>query len=162
MKVDRGYTLVELLVVISIMAFLTAAMTITFSVVSNVSAATTEQYMVMSQVQVAGNTIAKDVASSRNVIAGSAGSWHCSMDRYVWNGTDNVTTIPVDYVITDGVLTRRINEAQGIQIAKHISRPGIDTTFMATVDNNTYLLTITAKYADASFSSVYKVACKSP
>jgi prepilin-type N-terminal cleavage/methylation domain-containing protein len=161
-KADKGFTLIELLVVIAIMAFLTGAIAMTFNLVTNVSANSTEQYMVMSQVQVAGSTIAKDIASSCNVTAGSAGNWHCSMSRYMWNGTDNVTTTPVDYIISNGVLTRRVNGTGGTRIAEYISGPGTDTTFVSASENNTYLLTIKAKYEDTSFSSMYKVVCKSP
>jgi prepilin-type N-terminal cleavage/methylation domain-containing protein len=161
-KAEQGYTLVELLVVIGIMAFLTGAIAMTFSLVTNLSANSTEQYLVMSQVQVAGSTIAKDIASSCNITAGTAGNWHCSMSRYIWNGTDNVTTTPVEYVISDGLLTRRVNGAPGTRIAEFISGPGTDTTFVSLSENNTYLLTVKAKYDKTSFSSVYKVVCKSP
>ena len=161
-RAEGGYTLIELLAVLAIMAVLTGALAMTFNLVTNVSANSTEQFLVMSQVQVAGSTISKDVASSCNITTGTAGNWHCSMSRYMWNGTDNVTTTPVEYVITDGVLLRRVNGAQGTRIAEFINGPGTDTTFVSSSENNTYLLTIKAKYENTSFSSVYKVVCKSP
>jgi hypothetical protein len=148
--------------VLAIMAFLTGAIAMTFNLVTTVSANSTENYLVMSQVQIAGNTIAKDVASSCNITAGTAGNWHCSMSRYVWNGTDNVTTQPVDYIISNGVLTRRVNATGGTRIAEFISGPGTNTTFVSATENNTYLLTITATAGDTSFSSLYKVVSKSP
>ncbi len=159
---DSGFTLVELLVVLAVMAVVTAAMTLAISVMTTVSASSTEQYMAMSQVEVAGNTIIRDVASSCNVTAGSAGSWHCSMNRYTWNGTDNLTTIPVEYTITDGVLERTLNGSQKTLIAEYLVNPGTDTTFLQASENNTYLLKLSSRYNDAAFSAIYKVVVKSP
>lgn len=159
---DRGFTLLELLIVLAVMAVVTAAMTLTISVMTTVSAGTTEQYMAMSQVEVAGNTIIRDVASSCNVTAGSMGSWHCTMNRYTWNGTDNLTTIAVEYTITDGVLERKINGSQKTRIAGYLVNPGTDTAFLQATENNTYILTLSSRFNDAAFSAVYKVVCKSP
>lgn len=157
-----GYTLVELLVVISILAVLSSVMAITFSTVTVVGTRTASQNMVISQVQMAGEWISKDVVSSCNVTAGSPGNWQCSMQRYIWDGVDNITTKRVSYVIENGILKRKIEDGADVEVARFISGPGSDTTFVASSENNTYLLTVSSQFNEASFKSVYKIKCKSP
>ena len=159
---EGGFTLLELVIVIAVMAVVASAMAITISVMTTISASTTEQYMAMSQVEVAGNTIIRDVASSCNVTAGSEGTWQCSMNRYTWNGSDNLTTVPVVYTITNGVLERTVNSTNKTRIAENLVNPGTDTSFLAATENNTYIVKLTSQFNDASFSMLYKVVCKSP
>ena len=162
LRCQNGYTLVELLVVISILAVLTSVTAITFSTITIVGTRTASQNMVISQVQMAGDWISKDVVSSCNVTAGSPGSWQCSMQRYIWDGADNVTLQRVSYVIEDGILKRKVEDGAGVEVARFISGSGTDTTFVASSENNTYLLTVSSQFNEASFKRVYKIKCKSP
>lgn len=152
-----GYTLVELIVVIGIIGLLAAVMALTFNVVTRVSTTARGQNIVFSQVHTAGNWISKDVESADNVTAGSTGNWKCSIQRYNWNGVDNITTIQIDYNISNGVMTRSVNGGQGQFIAQYISNPGTDTTFMASTENNTYLLTVKSVYSKSSYQCVFKI-----
>jgi len=154
---EGGYTLVELLVIIGILSFLSVVMAMTFGMLAKVNSTNVGQGGAMSQVHLAANWISRDVQSADNVTAGSTGSWGCSVQRYFWTGTA-ISTEKIDYVITNGQLLRKVNNGQGRQVAQYLSGAGTDTSFVAvSADNATFTLKVKAIYEGSSFSGVYRI-----
>lgn len=159
-KWSRGYTLIELLVLITIIGGVSAVMALTFSEATKLTSSDMAQAIVLAQVHQAGDWIAKDVAGAYSVSAGSSGNWTCSMSCYQWNGSA-FTTSTIAYTISNGVLRRN-----GQYIAQYIVNPGTDTLFTKVTptvnENNTYLLTVKAVKNNVSFSKVFKIFQRIP
>lgn len=155
-----GFTLIELIVTLSIMGAVSAIMAMTFSEATKLTSSDMAQAIVLAQVHQAGESIAKDVASADNITAGSTGTWTCSMVCYQWNGTAFVTQ-NITYTISNGQLLRN-----GVIIAQYIVNPGTDTLFTqvtpTATENNTYILSIKAVKNNASFSKALKIYQRIP
>ncbi len=79
------------------------------------------------------------------------------MNCYNWTG-GSMTTVNVEYVIQSGVLLRKVNQGQGVEIARYLSDPGTDTLFAkSATENNTYVLTLKAVYNTSSINKTYKI-----
>jgi len=154
---SRGYSLVELLVILGTVAFISGALAMTYSVVTQTGRMTNEDTVALLQVTEAQRWITTDVQSSDNVTGYSTSAWNCVMNCFNWTGA-TMSTINVQYVIQDGVLLRKVNGGQGVEIARHLSGPGTDTLFSKSVsENNSYILKIKSVYNDASVSKTYRI-----
>jgi|GEM_PF-792416 type II secretory pathway pseudopilin PulG len=136
---SRGFTLLELIIILSIIGGASAVMAMTFSEATRLTSSDVAQAIVLAQVHEAGVSIAKDVASADNITAVSPGNL-CSMTCYQWSGSA-FTRGTVTYTITNGNLLRN-----GNYIAQYIDPAS--TSFIkvtpTVTENNTYLLTIRA------------------
>ncbi len=156
-----GFTLVELLIVIAVIGFLTAVLALTFSAVTRISSTSMSQNIVLSQVQMAGDWISRDILSAENVTAYSSGTRLAMISRYQWNGTDNITKVTVYYDINGNTLTRTVGTGNAQQVAQFISPIGSGTSLAASTaasENKTYILTVQSVYNNSNFSRVYKVS----
>ncbi len=157
----QGYTLVEIIVLISIIGFVSLVMALTFGVVSRINLSDTGQSVSLNQVHQAGSWISRDVESAENITAGSAGSWHCAITRFSYNPADNITTQSIEYVISNGVLLRKVNGSSGTPVAEYMVNPGTDTTFVkaaaTATENNTYILTVKATYQNSTNTQTFKI-----
>jgi YD repeat-containing protein len=160
---QSGYTLIELLVIIAVMGAVAGVMAMTIDLITNVSRSATAQSVALSQVARAASWIAKDTASAENVTTtGLPANVFCSLQRYSWNGTDNITLIKVDYKIQSGVVTRLVYDSQGQltsqeQVAQYIDSTG---TNMASSGNGMYGLTVKAVYNNSSSRRIYNISKK--
>jgi prepilin-type N-terminal cleavage/methylation domain-containing protein len=84
---QNGFTLVELLVVLSIIGVLSTAIAMTIGVVMKTSTTAMEQNSALSQVHMAGSWISRDLknADASEDISETAGDLLCSMTCYVWD-----------------------------------------------------------------------------
>ena len=162
---QRGFTLVELLVVIAVIGLVTGVMAMMFSLVTKVSTTSTSQNIVLSQVQQAGSWLSRDIMSADNVTLYTSGTRLCKIGRYQWNGTDNITSAIIDYDITNNKLTRTVEPGQAQIIAQFISPHGSGTDLTASTlltENNTYIFNVQSIYSTSSFSRVYKMNQRIP
>ncbi|MGD0354596.1 MAG: hypothetical protein ABSB31_04020 [Dehalococcoidia bacterium] len=136
---SRGFTLLELIIILSIIGGASAVMAMTFSEATRVTSSDMAQALVLAQVHQASDSIAKDVASADNITATSGGNL-CSMTCYQWSGSA-FTRSTVTYTITSGNLLRN-----GKYIAQYIDPASTSLIKVppTITENNTYLLTIRA------------------
>jgi prepilin-type N-terminal cleavage/methylation domain-containing protein len=163
---QRGFTLVELLIVIAVVGLVTGVMAMMFSLVAKISSKSTSQNIVLSQVQQAGSWLSRDIMSADNVTLYASGTRLCKIGRYQWNGTDNITSAIIDYDIINNKLTRTVEPGQTRLIAQFISPHGSGTDLTASAsasENNTYIFTVTSFYGTSdNFSRVYKMNQRIP
>jgi len=166
---QRGFTLIELIVVIALVGIISGVIALTIGMVTRITSITTPRNMLISQVHLAGSWISGDIHSSTTITPGTIGTWGCSMERYQWNGT-SFDYIKVDYTIADGVMTRAISkkDVNGVwqpdsqqEVARYISGPGTATTFAGPTASNTYMLTVSAVYGSENISQFYKIIGRS-
>ena len=155
-KGEGGFTLVELLVVIGILGFLSAAMVMTFGVITKTSSTAVGQNMALSEVHMAGNWISRDVVSAvADSVQPASGSTLCTMQAYAWNSSTQAFDYPVlTYALTDGILTRQVGSDPAIQVARYIVPAA--TTFTCE-DNATryFRLIVRAEYNGTGVTEVY-------
>jgi prepilin-type N-terminal cleavage/methylation domain-containing protein len=162
---EQGYTLIELIVVIAIVGFIAGVMAIMFNVVSKVSVTSTGQNIVLSQIQQSGTWVTRDIISAENVTLYTSGNRLCRISRYQWNGTDNISTVFVDYDIIGGKLLRTVEPGNPQIIAQFISPHHAGTDLVASTalsENNTYIFTVQANYNNSIYSRVYKMNQRIP
>jgi prepilin-type N-terminal cleavage/methylation domain-containing protein len=157
-KKQSGFTLVELLVAMAILGFVSAAMAMTIGVVTKTSTTAVGQSMALSEVRMAGSWITRDVVSAvANTVQPTAGGTLCSMQSYAWNSSTHTFDQPVlTYMLTNGVLTRQVGSAPAVPVAQFID--GTATTFTCE-DNATkyFKLTVKADYNGTGVTEVYKM-----
>ena len=162
---ERGFTLIELLVVIAITGFVAGVMALMFNVVTKISSTSTSQNIVLSQVQQVGSWVSRDIMSAENVTTYTSGTRLATINRYLWNGTDNITSATIYYDIINNKLLRTVGAGEAQIIAQFISGLGAGTNLAASTsasENNTYILTVQSVYNNSSFSRVYKMNQRIP
>jgi len=162
----RGYTLIELLVIIAILGAISGVMAMTINIALKITSTDTAQGILLSQVHQAASWIAKDVASADNITPDN-GTNLCSFKRYLWNQVDNITTTTtIDYVVSNSNLLRKVNGGQGSIVAQNIKYPDADTTFIiapsAPYQSNAYLLKLDAGYGNNSYKQQFKMYQRLP
>ena len=159
---ERGYTLIELLVIISVVALLSGVLAMTYNLITRTASMNNESSVALLQVTEASRWITKDVQSADNITGYSDIAWNCVMNCYDWTGT-SIDTVNVEYVIQNGVLLRIINQSQTVEIARYLSGPGTDTLFAKSAsEDNAYILTLKVVYNNASVSKTYKINKRIP
>ncbi|MFA7247599.1 MAG: type II secretion system protein [Dehalococcoidia bacterium] len=162
---NRGFTLIEVLVMIAILGAITGIMAMTFGMVTRTIATNTAENLMMSQVNQAANWIAKDVESSSSVSTDD-GTVLCSMQRYVWDGNEISGSTTVEYIVIGGILLRRVDGGAGQTVAQFIAYPDADTTFVqapsAPFQSNTYVLKLKSVYKNGEYKQEFKMRQRAP
>jgi Tfp pilus assembly protein PilE len=162
----RGYTMIEVVVIIAVLGAITAVMAMTINMALKITATDTAQSILLTQVHQGASWISKDVASADNITTDS-GTVLCSMKRYVWNQVDNITTTTtIDYVVSSTNLLRKVNGGSGTIIAQYIKYPDADTTFTvapsAPYQSNVYLLKLKAVSGNNNYKQQFKIYQRLP
>lgn len=166
----NGFTLVEVLVVMSIIGVVSAGTAITLNVVTNTNRQSMGQNRALNDVHMTGNSIARDV---KNVVRGddpddvklTDGNTLCLLRCSAWdNATGTFVTDNVTYTVDQGVLTRTSERAGSSSvIARYIVGPGPGTTYFYHAEEDPdwyYTLIVTSDYGKSDSSAVtrtYKV-----
>lgn len=164
---QRGYTLIELLIVIAIGAFITGVMALMFNVITRISSSSMSQNIQLSQVQQAASWISRDILSADNVTPYASGTRLAKIGRYIWNGTDNITTAYVYYDLnSSNQLLRTVGSGDARIVAQFISPIGSTGTSLLSEnisENITFILTLESVYNNSpAFSGVYRVTRRVP
>jgi prepilin-type N-terminal cleavage/methylation domain-containing protein len=159
---QRGFTLIELLVALAIGGFIMGVMVLMFNVINKISSSSISQNIELSQVQLAASWISRDVMSADNVTPYATGTRLAKIGRYLWNGTDDITTAYVYYDInSSNQLLRTVGSGSARIVAQFISGLGGSGTSIVSEnisDNITYILTLKSVYNNSpAFSRVYRV-----
>ena len=161
----QGFTLVEVLIIIAILGSIMGIMAMTFGMVTRTTVVDTSQNLMMSQVNQAASWIARDVESASSVSTDN-GTVLCSIQRYVWDGADITSSTTIDYVVTGGILRRKVNGSAGTPVAQFISYPDADTTLTlapsSPFQTNTYILKLKTAYKNGVYKQEYKIRQRAP
>ena len=151
MRGEKGFTLIEVLVVVGILGAIMGVMAMTIMTIMIVSPKSNDQVIALRQVQNAGYWISRDVLMAKEVSTTETGVF-LAID---WDGSG----YNINYVFDDdGELRRELNGASpGALIAEYIVGVGTDTTFVPDSDNK-YTLTVKASHGDADVTRVYEVS----
>ena len=97
-KDQRGFSIIELLVVIVLTALITTAVTTTFFQVFNINARTANHMSALSQVQQAGKEVSKDTLQAQTVNATGSQGFPLTLTWVEW-GTNQTNS--VNYTLED-------------------------------------------------------------
>jgi len=124
-KDERGFSIIELLVVIVLTGLVTTAVTTTFFQVFNINTRTANHMSALSQVQEAGKLVSEDILGAQEIDDNPAGGEFLII---VWNST---AVHEVTYTIEDGKLWRSESIDGGgptvTRVAEYISSDPTET-----------------------------------
>jgi prepilin-type N-terminal cleavage/methylation domain-containing protein len=161
---EKGFTLVELLVALSIAAFVTAAASMTIITMMRLTPKTNNWAIALRQVQDAGYWISRDVMMSDTVTPGTGDTFltlTVPQPSTVSQPSPPPKTIVYQFQDMSGGLKRLMRtDNTTIMVAEYISTP--DTT--ATYDDVTLILTlkVTATSGDTTVTRQYEATQRVP
>jgi prepilin-type N-terminal cleavage/methylation domain-containing protein len=160
---EKGFTLVEVLVGMTIMVLVLGAASMTIITMLRLSPRTNNWAVALRQVQNAGYWISRDVQQSKTIVVGT-GSTFLTMSQTQIVPPDKTVT----YQFQDmpaGELKRlmRNDSIDGlILVSEYISVSGSDTNAVYNSDNRTLTFTITARSGDVPVTIRYQAAQRVP
>ena len=150
-KGEKGFTLIEMIVVITILGAITGAMAMTMITTMTVSQQSNDHIIALRQVQNAGYWISRDVQMTQTINITKPGVF-LALSWVDWDGND----FNVDYVFDGDRLERQLNGAPGVLISDHIV---VESTTCDWDDgNNEFEATIKASLGSAEIERIYEVA----
>jgi len=154
---EKGFTLIEVLVVLAILGAITGVMSMTITMIMRISPQSNDRAIVLRQVQNAGHWISRDVLMAQTVTPEPVSGTLLSLEWDDWEGNHYV----VDYVFDGNTLKRQLNGAPGILIAEYIVVD--DTSFeMDDEADNEYKLIIKASHGEAEVERSYEISQRAP
>jgi len=155
-KGERGFTLVELIIVIAITGLITGGITMTIFQVFNINARNTNRMTAVRQVQQAGFWVSPDVQMSQNVTLGGSSGFPLTLTWEEWATGNNHTVV---YNLVDNKLQRSHsvnNELQTVTpVAEYIDPT--ETSFIEDPEGGAFNFTVTATVGGQSETRVYEV-----
>jgi prepilin-type N-terminal cleavage/methylation domain-containing protein len=131
---EKGLTLVEVLVALSILGFVTTGMALTMGTIFKTSHLAVNETVSLRQVQNAGYWLTKDIQRAKlSTISTAVSGRFIDLDCYT--GGSSIGASHVYYVITDGVMSRYLDSGATMRIAENIV--GVGTQTAITSDNDT-------------------------
>jgi prepilin-type N-terminal cleavage/methylation domain-containing protein len=127
LKADKGFTLIEMLVTLSILGFVTAGLSMTINTIFMDSHIAVSETVSMRQVQNAGFWITKDIQRAKpGTVSTSVAGRFVDLDYYT--GDSSASSTHVYYVISDGQMTRYLADGSTLAVAQNITGVGSQTT----------------------------------
>ena len=168
---ERGFTLIEVLVVIAIVAIISAAATMSTFQAFNVTRRSNDHVVTIRQVQNAGYWISRDALMAQTIVVddddpGTPELEFLTLKWTEWSYDDASDYHKVTYSIedlSDGIgKIRRTHLTNGVPseqtlVAEHIDYTGEPDTTWATYDPRVLTIQITSSVGEASETREYRV-----
>jgi prepilin-type N-terminal cleavage/methylation domain-containing protein len=164
---EKGFTLLELLVALSIAAFVTAAASMTIITMMRLTPKTNNWAIALRQVQNAGYWISRDVLMADNITVGDTGNPMFLTLRQPQIDTSLKNKIEYKFEPMSGGLKRLVrtdtDNNTAIMIAEYISSDNTTATYSPNcTDNCTLTFTITAISGNVPVTRQYEVTQRVP
>ena len=160
-KDQRGFSIIELLVVVVLTGLVTTAITTTFFQVFNMNARTANHMSALSQVQQAGKIVSEDILQAQMIDDSPAGGEVLIVG---WNSTGPHETHEVTYTLEDGELWRSESIDEGdptmTRVAEYINSDPTKTS--CDLPGDVLIFTVTATvgegtWGEESETRIYRV-----
>ncbi len=156
---EKGFTLVEVVVGLAIMAIIVGPITVTTATMVKNYGQAAEQNIVLPQVQNAGYWISRDVQMASGITPGDANGFPLSLDIPIDEDTNN--DYGIEYLFDGNKLKREVYDSSQTLVSETLIADYIDTdnTTFSTVDAATghYKLTVTAAEDVAGTTRSYEI-----
>ena len=157
---EKGFTLLEAVIGIAIMAIVVGAITITTTTLLKNYGQAAEQNTVLPQVQNAGHWISRDVQTARNITASDPTGFPLSLRIPIDMDENNDNS--VNYTFEGTKLKRKVYDSSETLVSETLIADHIDTdnttfnTLNATI--NLYQLTVRAVKDNGSATRIYEIS----
>jgi len=160
-KDQRGFSMMELLMVIALTGIITAAITTAFFQVFDMSTRTANHMIAVTQVQQAGKLVSEDIMEAQNVIAGGGSGFPLTLNWTDW-GTNNTHGVIYSLDVMSRILWRShyVNLVldSTTKVAEQIGLDGTDCAPLGLLPPGATLnFTVTATVGDESETRVYQI-----
>ena len=158
-KDQRGFTILELLLVIALTGIITAAITTAFFQFFNMNTRTANRMIAVSQVQQAGKLVSEDMLEAQAEMIDDSPSGPGEFLILGWIAQNTSTVYEIIYTMEDGELWRSESIDDGeptvTRVAEYIDSDPTKT--YCDWDDSVLTFTVTATVGDESETRVYKV-----
>ncbi|MFC1932530.1 type II secretion system protein J [Chloroflexota bacterium] len=157
MRRQRGFTLLEVLIVLAITSLIIAPLTLATTTLMTGPQRTTDQSIVLQQVQNTGYWLSRDVQMARSVNSTDPNGFPLTINIPV--DTDENNDYTIDYLFNGNTLKRQVYDSSHILVSETFIANYIDTnnTTFSEVEPAVYQLTVRAVIDETSETITYEI-----
>jgi len=158
LRTEKGFTLIEVVVVVAIIGIIIPALTMTVIALLTNSQQANNHNIALQQVQNTGYWISHDVQMANNVSFDDPSGFPITLGIPV--DTDENNDITVQYLFDGNKLKRWAYDSQGTLVSESLTADYLDvanTTF-STLDSTTYSLTVAVSSGEVTVERSYEVS----
>ena len=146
-KDQRGFSLIEMLVVVVLIGLISTGITAAIIQVLNINTRASNHMIAVRQVQQAGKEVSKDTLQAQNVTPGGVSGFPLTLAWTDWESLSNQVT----YTITSDNELQRSHNVDGVRvIAKYIDSD--QTSFVPAGD--AFIFTVTATVGNGQYEAI--------